>query len=207
VHNEISSVRISLGFAAATLFVALNGSLVALWVGADRFGGLDLTVALAIHSIVAGCSYLFNSLYKATGAIARGSVLLLLESILRLPLALVLLSVAGLDGLPLAGTIVSIASIALTLHLTHKALAYREKPKAVRNDWLLWSVRIGLLAGAVVFASFVQIHSWAVLALFGFVWGLLTLASLVAIDLRLRSALLQSLMMFQNRRRLDVATA
>lgn len=207
VHREISSVRISLGFATAAIFISVNQGLVLLWVGEERFGGIILTVLLGIHSICLGSSYLFNSLYKATGAIVRGSVLLLSESILRLPLALVLLNLMGLSGLPMAGSLTAIASMVLTLRLTRNVIGSASQIQSLRSDRVLWIARLGLLAGAILFDRFAHINGWPQLALAAFVCSSVILTVLTIADPRLQSALRHSWSLVLNLRRLNVATA
>jgi O-antigen/teichoic acid export membrane protein len=105
VHSEITSLRISLATAIAAAYVAVNWGVVSLWVGQANFGGLLLTILIALQFIVVGGSYLMNYLYRAAGAVMKGSVALLAESMVRVPLMVVLLYTIGLPGIPLAGIV------------------------------------------------------------------------------------------------------
>ena len=107
VHAEIHSLRLSLAIAMASAYMAVNGSLLSVWVGSTQYGGALLTILMAVQFIVVGSSFLMNYLYRATGQVMRGSLALFLEGVTRVPLMIGLLLWVGLPGIPIAGIITS----------------------------------------------------------------------------------------------------
>jgi len=83
-------------------YLALNHSFVNMWVGREQYGGNTLTILIAFSLFISIRNGLVGYLYRATGEIAKGSVLITVESIVRLGLMVVLLRQFGLIGLPIA---------------------------------------------------------------------------------------------------------
>lgn len=111
VLRQIRMLRTAVAIAGAVGFVAVNRHLVEWWVGRDQYGGTLLTVAIAIESVAVGASYLLNSLYRATGPVARGSWLLAAEGLVRVPLMIAGLHWMGLCGPPLAASATAAVSL------------------------------------------------------------------------------------------------
>ena len=107
VHAEIHGLRLSLAVAMASAYMAVNASLLSVWVGRDQYGGPLLTILMAAQFIVVGSSFLMNYLYRATGQVMRGSLALFIESVTRVPLMIGLLLWVGLAGVPIAGIVTS----------------------------------------------------------------------------------------------------
>jgi O-antigen/teichoic acid export membrane protein len=159
VHDEISSIRLSLSIAAAAVFIAVNQQLVTMWVGPMQFGGLVLTICMGGHLIVVGTSYLFNSLYRATGAIVPGSLALIAESAARIPLIVIGLLTTGLAGPSLAGIITGTISAIVVYRWTQRMLdaaPSREQP----IPWGLWLVRAVILLAGIGVALSPGTPSW-----------------------------------------------
>jgi O-antigen/teichoic acid export membrane protein len=110
VYLEVVAIRASAACVLAAAYALVNASLVDVWVGPSQNGGPLLIALLALQAIVTGGAYLANTLYRAAGGIVRGSVLLIVECGLRVPLAIGLSRVLGLPGLPIAAIIASAAS-------------------------------------------------------------------------------------------------
>jgi O-antigen/teichoic acid export membrane protein len=159
VHDEIGSIRLSLAVAAAAAFIAVNRQLVSVWVGPAMFGGFALTLIVGVHSIVVGSSYLMNSLYRATGAIVRGSVALVVESATRIPLIVAGLLMVGLTGPSIAGIITASMSAIVMHRWTHRALPADLSPSR-GTQWRLWIVRAAILVAGVVVALIPAVPSW-----------------------------------------------
>lgn len=187
VHDEISSIRLSLSIAAAAVFIAINQQLVTVWVGPLQFGGLVLTLCMAGHLIVVGTSYLFNSLYRATGAIVPGSVALIAESAARIPLIIVGLLTVGLAGPSSAGIITGLISAIILLRWTHRTLEAGSSQKG-STPWSLWFVRAGILLTGVAVALVPGTPSWTSVVLRGLIVAVVSLPFLVWSDPALAKA-------------------
>jgi O-antigen/teichoic acid export membrane protein len=163
VHAEISSIRLSLAIAASVVFIGVNRQLVALWVGPDQFGGLVLTVCVALHSLVVGTSYLMNSLYRATGEILRGSIALIVEAIVRVPLTILGLLTLGLAGPALAGMATGLVATVVVKRWTDRVFdtCSEVEGQAAARTWfaravmLFVGVTVAFVPGDVSWASMV----------------------------------------------------
>lgn len=160
VHAEISSFYLSMAVVAASAYMAVNGSLVSVWVGADLFGGVLLTMLMAAQLIVVGQSYLLNYLYRAAGPVLKGSVLLGIECIIRFPLMVGLLLWIGLPGLPLAAITTAALSAALVNRWTEKELSSFTEPVRTPAGRLV-VVRVAILATGILGGLLVSEPSWA----------------------------------------------
>lgn len=149
VHAEISALRLSLAVALAAAYMAVNASLLAVWVGAAQYGGPLLTILVAFQFIVVGQSYLANNLYRAVGRVQHGSLALAAESLVRLPLILALLLWLGLPGIPLAGLVTGAVFGLLAYRWTVKAVAgFAEPGPAV--SLLAWGTRAMVVGLGVI---------------------------------------------------------
>lgn len=113
VYGEIVSLNLSLGVASAAAYMVVNPSFVTRWVGGSFFGGPWLTLLMAGQLLTMSVSYLINYLYRASGRLVRGSVVLIAECVVRVPLMVLLASTIGLLGVPLAALITSSVSAVL----------------------------------------------------------------------------------------------
>jgi O-antigen/teichoic acid export membrane protein len=111
VFDELISLRIGVAVMAAAGFMALNQVFVGIWVGKSYYAGWTVTLLIALNFLFSGQSYLVNSLYRATGHITGGALLLVGEALCRLPLAAVGAAHLGLAGLQAAGVLTAIGSL------------------------------------------------------------------------------------------------
>ena len=107
VFEQIVSLRWMAAVSIAAAYMAVNPSLVSRWVGSQYYGGWLLTVVFATQLIVIGHAYLVNMLFRACGPVLKGSIALIIECVVRVPLMIVFLRWLGLVGLPLAGVFTS----------------------------------------------------------------------------------------------------
>jgi len=111
VFDELTRLRISVAVTAAAGFMALNKVFVGMWVGNSYYAGSVVTALIALNFVFSGQSYLVNSLYRATGAITGGALLLVGEAVCRLPLSSAGAKYFGLAGLQAAAVLTAIVSL------------------------------------------------------------------------------------------------
>jgi O-antigen/teichoic acid export membrane protein len=189
VHTQILSLHLSAAVAVAAAYLAVDRSLVASWVGADFFGGTPLLFLMALQSVVLGHSYLINLLYRATGRIIDGSLALVIEALVRLPLLGGLLLVLGLPGLPIAAIATAATSAFIIQRRTASELGGVGKPAF----WSTSQVTVGRLGLLVVGGSIalgVYAPSWLYVVLGGGAVGLVGGLVLLLIDPLLRNEFL-----------------
>jgi O-antigen/teichoic acid export membrane protein len=161
IHAQISALRWLLAIATAAAYLAVNTSLVGVWVGPAQFGGVALTAAFALQMIVGGQAYLLNYLYRATGPVAHGSMALLVEAIVRVPLMLALFWTVGLVGIPMAAVGTGAAAAVLAHRWTSRRLG--RAGGAQHGGPLSALVQVALLAVALLLAPRLVLSWWYVL--------------------------------------------
>ncbi|HYN08273.1 MAG TPA: hypothetical protein VES67_12880 [Vicinamibacterales bacterium] len=107
VLEELLSLRFAAACVCAAMYVAVNQGFVTLLFGVEHFGGLALTVAFAVQTIVSGQTLLLNNLYRAAGRLREGSMLLAGEAVGRVTAVSAALRFFGMAVAPLAAAIVS----------------------------------------------------------------------------------------------------
>lgn len=181
VFAEIVSLRLSIAVALSAAYIAVNRSLVAVWVDPAQYGGYWLTIILAARFIMVGQSYLVNYLYRATGFVLAGSVMLLAESIVRIPSMIVAGSVYGLGGLISVSVITSVIATVIAHSRVQKHLAGFSTPLQARA-LLLWTGRLSVIAtGCIVGAAFMT-RSWLNIAIVGGAVAGISIAALLFLD-------------------------
>jgi O-antigen/teichoic acid export membrane protein len=145
VYAQINSLRLSLAIALAAAYLAVNASLVSVWVDPSQYGGNLLTLAMAGRFVVVGSSYLINYLYRAAGPIMKGSIALIVETLVRVPLMVLLAVQLGWVGLPIAGILTAGAAAWIVHRWTVRQVAGFAKP-VVGLNWKVWIGR-GILVG------------------------------------------------------------
>jgi O-antigen/teichoic acid export membrane protein len=166
VYAQIHSIRLSVAVVLAAAYISINGSLVSVWVGSEQYGGHILTILLGVQIIVVGAAYLANYLYRATGWIVRGSIALIVEALLRVPLMVGQLLLFGIAGLPLAAISTSAVAGLLAnrwISSTMPASTSSTKPPSVR----LWLVRAAILLTGIALAISIQRPSWVYVLIVG----------------------------------------
>lgn len=165
IYRQIHSIRLSVAVVLTSAYIAVNGSLVSVWVGSEQYGGNLLTILLGLQIIITGAAYLSNYLYRATGGIVRGSVALIVEALFRVPLMVGLLLSLGITGLPLAA--IMTAAIAGLL-ADRWILSVMPPPSAdIAGSSRVWLARTGVFLAGVALAHFVQKPSWTYVLIVG----------------------------------------
>ena len=189
VRHQILSFHLSAAVAVAAAYLAVNRSLVAVWIGPGLFGGLPLVFLMALQSVVLGHSYLINLFYRATGRVVEGSLALVVEALVRLPLLVGLLLLVGLPGLPIAAMLTAATSAFVIQRRTASELG-GSTPPAFWSTRQVTVGRIGLLAIGGVLALVIYVPNWLYVVLGG---GVVVVAGglvLILIDPMLRNELL-----------------
>jgi hypothetical protein len=175
--------------AVAAAYVAVNHSLVDRWLGSGVYGGHLLVFLMALQCVVLSHSYLINLLYRATGRVVEGSIALLVEALVRLPLLAAMLLIFGLPGLP-AAAIVTASASALVMHKR----AVRElgdagnRPRPASRG--VWAARLIVPTFAAILALTVFVPSWPYILGAGTIVALGSGLTLVLVDPDLRGFVL-----------------
>lgn len=181
VHSEISSLRLSLAVVGAAAYMVINESLVSKWVGNSQYGGPWLTVFFAVQFIVVGSSFLLNYLYRATGPVMRGSLALVAESALRVPLMILLLLWMGLPGIPIAGILTGGIFWYLAYRWTVKEVVLFSQPTQLIY-LKLWIGRLVTFTIGVLGCFFVWSFTWSYIVISGFIVSMCGCAALLYLD-------------------------
>jgi O-antigen/teichoic acid export membrane protein len=187
-YARILGLHLSCSIAVASAYLAVNRSLLEVWIGPSLAGGIGLIVVMAIQSIVLGHSYLINLLYRATGRVLEGSLALVIEALVRIPLLAIFLLSIGLPGLPIAATATAITTAFLLQRRTLRELdsEHSRAPNVALPVWLLRAFSLGL---GVTLAVTIFIPQWSYVLTAGFVIALGGCLALLAFDPTLRSPL------------------
>lgn len=153
VHSEITSLPLSLSIVMASTYMGANSSFVSIWVGSSQFGGVILTILLALRFLAVSNSYLMNNLYRATGAVMQGYLTIFLESIIRVPLMIGLLLWWGLPGIPVAGIFTAGLSGWLAYRWTIQDLREFSDPIAP-VPLRLWVIRLLMFCSGMLICLF-----------------------------------------------------
>jgi O-antigen/teichoic acid export membrane protein len=188
VLAEVSTLRLTCAVVGAAAYMAVNASLVAVWAGPAQYGGPALTILMGLQFLVVGQSFLLNYLYRATGPVMKGSLALLAESVVRVPLMAGLVMLLGLPGIPLAGIITGSFFAGLTLRWTKDEVRAFADP-VLRSPLRVWWARGGMLAAGAVLGVLVQRRSWAYVGVTGVLVASATGAILLWIDPVLRNTI------------------
>lgn len=156
---------------AATLF--LNPSFVALWVGPEQFGGMALNLAVASAAMLSGRVNVLGILAGALGGIREAAWGQLAEIVIRVLAMVVLLSVFGVLGIPMA---TALSSLLAGIFLMGFALTRTTgQPPRAAMAWAITGSQATLLpftAAAVLVGAGTFGRSWP--GLLG--WGIATVA-------------------------------
>jgi O-antigen/teichoic acid export membrane protein len=86
------------------ILLAMNRDFVAIWVGSDKYGGLGLSSAICLSTLLSARSFLMYIVLNGLGEIAITAWVSTFEPALRLPLMVVGIKAFGSMGLPIAAT-------------------------------------------------------------------------------------------------------
>lgn len=154
---EILSLRIGLAALGLGIVVAVNESFVTLLFGASNFGGFWLTLAFAIQLMLGGQSFLVNYLWRATGHVREGSLMLGAEAVARVILMSMGLFIAGSVGAPLAASVVSLFAFLVVYRRLDASLpAGPVEPDERLAHW----VPVSIAVAAIVIALLPVPVSW-----------------------------------------------
>ncbi len=102
VYREVVAAYFVAAVGLLSAYVAVNPALIEVWVGPEMFGGVALTVALAVSAGVGGWAYLQASLLRSIGEHGLSSRALVAECGLRIALMVGLAYAFGPVGLVVA---------------------------------------------------------------------------------------------------------
>jgi O-antigen/teichoic acid export membrane protein len=182
-YGRILALHLASAFAVGAAYLAVNRSLLIVWVGPSVAGGLGLIFLMAIQSVVLGHSYLINLLYRATGRVVEGSLALVIEALVRVPLLAAMLLLIGLPGLPIAATATAFASAVAVRRRTVRELGGQTIEARTQA---IWAVRALISGLAATLAVAVLVPQWSYVLITGtliFAFGCL---AFVWVDPRLR---------------------
>jgi O-antigen/teichoic acid export membrane protein len=200
VLAEITTLRLSCAIVGAAAYMAVNASLVAVWAGPAQFGGPTLTILMAVQFLVVGQAFLLNYSYRAIGPVIKGSLALLAESVVRVPLMAGLVMLLGLVGIPLAGIITGSLFAVLTLRWTKEEVSSFADP-GPHTPLRVWWARGGILLIGALLGLVVQVRSWPYVVVTSVVVASLTGAVLLWLDPVLRGTVEPIRVLFTHRRR------
>lgn len=160
VHAEINSLQLSLAVVLVSAYMAVNESLLSIWVGSAQYGGALLTILMATQFVLVTGSFLMNYLYRATGSIMRGSMALFAESAIRFPGMIILLLWIGLPGIPIAGMVTSAIFWLLIRRWTLKEVSLFSQPSPVCGPQV-WAGRAFIFVIGVLLCIFIRWESWS----------------------------------------------
>lgn len=159
---RVYALILQLFFWAGTIcmgvYVAANHGFVELWVSAETFAGLEITLLLAVGVLATVMADIAGVLMISMGAIASASLVKGAEGLVRIALAAVLIPYAGLASLPIAAAVASLLSFGY--------LIKRSRSLLDQEDLRLKELAAQLVpAGAVLtFAYVVAMNGWATAA-------------------------------------------
>ncbi len=132
VYLELRFLRLAAAIAVAGAYLLVNHALVRVWVGEAAFGGPLLTGLFTVQLVVTGDSYLVNYLFRATGAVERGSWILAAEALLRMGMMVVGMRLLGVHGIPLAGILVTLPFL---IWVDRQLMDRSASPAPQRETW------------------------------------------------------------------------
>ncbi len=159
IYREVVAIYLAVGLAIMSAYVAVNPSLVGVWVSQKMFGGTLLTVLLALSTLIGGWSYLTLSLYRSTGNHQTVSLALLSECACRLPVMLGLLYLFGLPGLPMGAILTGLVS-GIWAHVRIQQQIRSDEP-SIAEPATVWVARAAIFAIGVVLCAFAFKPTWS----------------------------------------------
>lgn len=184
LYGRILALHLACAFAVGAAYLAVNRSLLIVWVGPSVAGGVGLIFLMAIQSVVLGHSYLINLLYRATGRVVEGSLALVVEALVRVPLLAAMLLFIGLPGLPIAATATAFASAVIVRRRTVRELGGQTTEARAPA---IWAVRALISGLAATLAVAVLVPRWSYVLITGALMFASGCLALIWVDPRLRS--------------------
>ena len=185
---QVLNITLGVTIACAAGVFAFNRPFVELWVGTDLFGGIVLTAAICLYFVLISIRTLLAQLLFAIGEVKRPNRLLLVESIVRLPLAILFTQQLGLVGLPLGASI----SLLLTngVFLTHFFFRRMQFDRADITQRLSGQIAYMVLALSIVYPLSQWVHpsDWLDFALWTVSFALMLGSMLYVLNQDFRSS-------------------
>jgi O-antigen/teichoic acid export membrane protein len=182
-YGRLLALHLAFALAIGAAYLAVNRSLVSVWVGPSTAAGIGLIFVMSIQSVVLGHSYLINLLYRATGKVVEGSTYLVMEALVRVPLLAIMLLLIGLPGLPIAAIATALASAILVRRQTFRELGgERSQGDAVA----IWTVRALVVGFAAALSLAVFVPRWPYVLITGILILVIGGLALVSVDSRIR---------------------
>ncbi len=153
VLHEILSLRLAVACLGGAVAAAITPAFVRMLFGADNFGGIWLTAGFTVQMVLGGQSFLANYLYRASGRVREGSLLLSAEAVLR-----VLAMAAGLFAAGLAGAPATAAAVSLLMLIVLARQLDRTLPPGDQRP--AGSGRASFAAAGVLAAGLVSAGVW-----------------------------------------------
>jgi O-antigen/teichoic acid export membrane protein len=154
VYRELQSKFFLLATPLMAATVAVNPSLVKVWVGEPMFGGVALSVLLALGMGAGSWSYLQASLLRSMGSHGLSSRVVLAECAARLGAMVLLGSLFGLEGLAVGAVVTAVFAGAWSSRKI--ATELRSESASLR----VWSVRLIPFGLAVLVALLLTLSNW-----------------------------------------------
>jgi O-antigen/teichoic acid export membrane protein len=177
VYRELGASFSLVAVSGLCAYVAVNGPLIEAWVGGEMYGGLALTIALAISAGLGAWSYMQIVVWRSQGSHNQASAVLFLACVVRLSLMVALAVPFGVIGL-----IVASAASSLGMGLWVSGRVWRgiglTRP-GVSRVWIVRSVPclVALAVGAVG-----GLHGWVSVLAAGGLVAVLSSIWLVCLD-------------------------
>lgn len=184
VYQEIMGLYTPIAIIAITVYMAINQTFVTVWAGKDMFGGQVLTILIGLAVLTSAGGNLINYLYGATGQIARSSQILLVEGILRLGIMALLLYWLGINGLPLAMILTSMAVVFVTWSWTRREL---EVPSRIHLAPQRLLVMVLLLVPGMTAGRYVWADTWLELVVVSIIFSTALMGTMLLVSLPLRT--------------------
>lgn len=186
--SSLLGISIRSHFLVSVLLVAtaltFNEPFVALWVGADKFGGLGLSILLGVAMLLVTRFSFFSFLIYSTGEFKKPLILETSYSITKITLMLVLIHPLGLYAIPLADIV---AGIVFLYTLSTRLMSPHVRNSIFGaglyiNGWIELAVLMAI--GQAAIAWLAPIQEWSTLA--ASIAAYLALATTVALAINLR---------------------
>ncbi|QHE94449.1 hypothetical protein PI93_023535 [Pandoraea fibrosis] len=190
--SALLGISIRSHFLVSVLLVAtaltFNKSFVALWVGAEKFGGLGLSILLAVAMLLVTRFSFFSFLIYSTGEFKKPLILETSYSVTKIALLLALIHPLGLFAVPLADVV---AGTVFLYSLSTRLMAPHVRSSTFgaglyTNGW----IELGVLTviGYAAMAWLPPIQGWPTLAMSISAYLVLAAAVALAINFRFLNA-------------------
>ncbi|MER3496044.1 MAG: hypothetical protein C4320_04095 [Armatimonadota bacterium] len=159
VLDELSDLRLGATTVLLAPYLAVNSSFIAVWLKGEVLPNGTLTILVAAQSLVVGGGFLVNYLFRASGAVAEGSLLVAGEAILRIAAMYILCREFGPVGIPIGALATSIPAWIYTGRRLRTRIGSLQSGGAPRLR--AFATRSAILGGAALLGTLVIFPSWS----------------------------------------------